>query len=83
MLKIINTNNSYEYPVNTKVEPSSILANWGSFKIDNLDLNSLGYHRKNAVEILKNQIGSNQKKIILNFISIVYWHNYYYANFAY
>jgi len=47
------TNNSYEYPVNTKVEPSSILANWGSFKIDNLDLNSLGYHRKNAVEIFE------------------------------
>ena len=47
------TNKSYEYPVNTKVEPSSILANWGSFKIDNLDLNSLGYHRKNAVEIFE------------------------------
>jgi len=47
------TNNSYEYPVNTKVEPSRILANWGSFKIDNLDLNSLGYHRKNAVEIFE------------------------------
>ena len=47
------TNNSYEYPVNTKVEPSSILSNWGSFKIDNLDLNSLGYHRKNAVEIFE------------------------------
>ena len=47
------TNNSYEYPVNTKVEPSSILANWGSFKVDNLDLNSLGYHRKNAVEIFE------------------------------
>ena len=47
------TNNSYEYPVNTKVEPSRILANWGSFKIDNLDLNNLGYFRKNAVEIFE------------------------------
>ena len=47
------TNNSYEYPANTKVEPSRILANWGSFKIDNLDLNNLGYHRKNAVEIFE------------------------------
>ena len=47
------TNNSYEYPVNTKVQPSSILANWGEFKIDNLDLNNLGYFRKNAVEIFE------------------------------
>ena len=53
LVKDYYTNNSYEYPVNTKVEPSSILANWGSFKIDNLDLNSLGYHRKNAVEIFE------------------------------
>jgi len=48
------TNNSYEYPVNKKVKPSEIIAEWGDFKIDNLDLNELGIQRKKAVEIFEN-----------------------------
>ena len=47
------TNNSYEYPVNTKVKPSNIIAEWGEFRIDNLDLNKLGSFRKKAVEIFE------------------------------
>mgnify|MGYP001158112252 FL=1 len=47
------TNNSFEYPVNTKVKPSSILAEWGEFKIDDLDLNDLGTFRKKAVQIFE------------------------------
>tara|TARA_B100000902_G_C27288905_1_gene906013 strand:- start:588 stop:1616 length:1029 start_codon:yes stop_codon:yes gene_type:complete len=47
------TNNSFEYPVNTNVEPSTILAEWGGFKIDNLDLNKLGVFRKKAVQIFE------------------------------
>ena len=47
------TNNSYEYPVNTRVKPSKIIAEWGEFKIDNLDLNKLGSFRKKAVEIFE------------------------------
>ena len=48
------TNNSYEYPVNNNVKPSNIIAEWGNFKIDNLDLNELGIQRKKAVEIFEN-----------------------------
>lgn len=48
------TNNSYEYPVNTRVSPSNIIADWGEFKIDDLDLNKLGEFRKKSVEILEN-----------------------------
>ena len=47
------TNNSYEFPVNTRVKPSKIIAEWGEFKIDNLDLNKLGSFRKKAVEIFE------------------------------
>ena len=47
------TNNSFEYPVNTKVEPSTILSEWGEFKIDNLDLNKLGVFRKKAMQIFE------------------------------
>jgi len=47
------TNNSFEYPVNTNVNPSNIIAEWGEFKIDNLDLNKLGSFRKKAVEIFE------------------------------
>ena len=47
------TNNSYEYPVNKNVKPSNIIAEWGDFKIDNLDLNELGIQRKKAVEIFE------------------------------
>ena len=35
------TNNSFEYPVNFEIKPSSTIADWGDFKIDNLDLKFL------------------------------------------
>ena len=47
------TNNSFEYPVNFEIKPSSTIADWGDFKIDNLDLNQLGIKRKQAVEIFE------------------------------
>ena len=47
------TNNSFEYPVNINVKPSSTIAKWGDFKIDQLDLNELGIKRKKAVEIFE------------------------------
>ena len=47
------TNNSYEYPVNSNVKPSDLIASWGSFVIDSLDLNLLGVNRKRAVEIFE------------------------------
>ena len=47
------TNTSFEYPVNSNVQPSSIIAEWGNFKIDHLDLNELGIKRKKAVEIFE------------------------------
>ena len=47
------TNNSFEYPVNNEVEPSSIIAEWGDFKIDTLNLNELGINRKQAVEVFE------------------------------
>ena len=46
-------NNSYEYPVNNLVNFSGTIAEWGEFKIDNLDLNSLGVFREKAVEIFE------------------------------
>jgi len=47
----VYVNNSYEYPVNTKVEPSEIVKNWGEFKIDMLNLNKLGEFREEAIKI--------------------------------
>ena len=47
------TNNSFEYPVNTNVNPSNLISEWGDFKIDDLDLNLLGVNRKKAVEIFE------------------------------
>ena len=47
------TNNSFEYPVNLNVKPSSIVAEWGEFKIDKLDLNELGINRKQAIEVFE------------------------------
>ena len=46
-----NVNNSYEYSVNKNVKPSKIVQDWGEFKIDNLDLNSLGVYREDAVNV--------------------------------
>ncbi len=47
----IYVNNSYEYPVNPNVLPSGIVQKWGSFKIDTLNLNSLGRYREDAIKI--------------------------------
>ncbi|MDG1052071.1 MAG: extracellular solute-binding protein [Flavobacteriaceae bacterium] len=44
-------NNSYEYPANSSVKPSKIVQDWGTFKIDTLDLNMLGKFRKEAIRI--------------------------------
>ena len=44
-------NNSYEYPVNDKVEPSEIVKKWGDFKVDTLNLNKLGEFREDAIKI--------------------------------
>ena len=44
-------NNSYEYPVNAKVEPAQIVKNWGEFKVDQLNLNKLGEFRGEAIKI--------------------------------
>ena len=44
-------NNSYEYPANTLVKPSKIVQDWGTFKIDTLDLNMLGKFRQEAIRI--------------------------------
>ena len=44
-------NNSYEYAANPKVSPSKIVQDWGSFKIDKLDLNMLGKYRNEAIQI--------------------------------
>jgi iron(III) transport system substrate-binding protein len=42
---------NYEYPVNPKVKPSGIVASWGTFKEDTLNLNEVGKYNKKAVEI--------------------------------
>ena len=47
------TNNGFEYPVNLNVSPSNSIAEWGQFKIDDLDLNNLGVYRKKATEIFE------------------------------
>jgi len=44
-------NNSYEYPANPLVKPSKIVQDWGTFKIDTLDLNMLGKFRQEAIRI--------------------------------
>lgn len=40
---------NYEYPVNTKIAPSDLLASWGTFKEDGLSLTQLGKNNKKAV----------------------------------
>ena len=44
-------NNTYEYSVNSSVEPNEIVKNWGEFKKDKLDLNMLGVKRNEAIRI--------------------------------
>ncbi len=48
------SNTSFEYPINPKVAPSNIIAEWGSFRVDSLDLNQLGVHRSSAIKIFDN-----------------------------
>jgi len=43
---------NYEYPVNAEVMPSGLLASWGSFKADNLNLSRLGELNADAVKIM-------------------------------
>tara|TARA_B100000902_G_scaffold392473_1_gene444933 strand:+ start:352 stop:1272 length:921 start_codon:yes stop_codon:yes gene_type:complete len=45
----VYVNNSFEYPVNSMVEPSEIVNNWGEFRPDSLDLNLLGKYRNDAI----------------------------------
>jgi iron(III) transport system substrate-binding protein len=45
----VYVNTSYEYPVNSKVEPSDIVKKWGEFRPDSLDLNLLGKYRNEAI----------------------------------
>ena len=47
----VYVNNSYEYPVNKLVQPSEIVKKWGEFKVDKLNLNSLGEYRSDAIKI--------------------------------
>ena len=44
-------NNTYEYSVNSSVEPNEIVKSWGDFKKDKLDLNMLGVKRNEAIRI--------------------------------
>ena len=48
---MLYVSNSFEYPVNPQVKPDSIVAKWGDFKKDSLDLNKLGEYRERAVII--------------------------------
>ena len=44
-------NNTYEYSINSSVEPNEIVKSWGDFKKDKLDLNMLGVTRNEAIRI--------------------------------
>jgi len=46
---------NYEYPVNSKVEPSDLLKSWGEFKTQNINLSKLGEYNSKAMEIF-NQV---------------------------
>lgn len=45
---------SFEYAVNPNAKQSDIVSAWGDFKRDTLDLNLLGVHRAEAIEIFDN-----------------------------
>lgn len=49
---------NFEYPVNPKVKPSKLLASWGKFKEDNIELSKLGENNAKAVKIF-NESGWN------------------------
>lgn len=43
---------NYEYPVNPEVKPSGLLASWGAFKTDTLNLSKLGELNAEAVKTM-------------------------------
>ena len=47
----ILANVNYEYPVNERIDPSSLLQSWGSFKADDINLSLLGENNSEAVKI--------------------------------
>lgn len=42
---------NFEYPVNPEVAPSKLVASWGEFKEDKLELSNIGKYNKEAVAI--------------------------------
>lgn len=52
------TSNSFEYPVNSNVAPDSTIAEWGNFKIDNLDYAKQTDLNEEAVKIFE-EVGWN------------------------
>jgi iron(III) transport system substrate-binding protein len=47
---------NYEYPVNPNVEPSELLASWGEFKEQDLNLSELGKYNADALKLM-NEVG--------------------------
>jgi iron(III) transport system substrate-binding protein len=43
---------NYEYPANPAVKPSALLAAWGSFKADSVDVAAAGEHQAAAVKLM-------------------------------
>jgi iron(III) transport system substrate-binding protein len=43
---------NYEYPVRVDVLPSKLLAAWGNFKADSINLDQLGKNNAEAVKIM-------------------------------
>ena len=46
---------NYEFPVNPDASLPEFLSQWPKFKIDSLDLNSLGYYNQAAVELMEKE----------------------------
>lgn len=55
-IQTMYTNNSYEFPVSQNVSPAETVANWGEFKIDNLDYAKKTNLNDQAVSIFE-QVG--------------------------
>jgi len=47
---------NYEYPANSKVEPSDLIKSWGDFKPQSIQLSKLGQHNEEAMKIF-NEVG--------------------------
>lgn len=50
------TDENYEYPANSSVEPSELLKSWGKFTAQDIDITKIGEYNRRAVEIF-NEIG--------------------------